>query len=147
MSSEHLSPRERELARPVAVLVVEDDILVRLTAADYLRDAGYSVIEAANGAEALDVFASGEPVDVVFTDVQMPGAMDGLMLARWVRDHRPETEVLVTSGKSGDGVSSGLIAGDAFFPKPYRLDAVSARIGALASPYPRVSTVLPKGRL
>ena len=142
MNSEHPSPRERELARPVAVLVVEDDILVRLTAAGYLRDAGYSVIEAANAAEALEVFASGESVDVIFTDIQMPGATDGLMLARWVRDHHPETEVLVTSGKGGDGVSSELIAGDAFFPKPYRLDAVVARIRALASPYPRVSVVL-----
>src|ERR1700756_2939643 len=125
--SERLS-RECEMPRQRVILVVEDDILARVTVADYLRDAGYTVIEAANAAEALQIFASGEPVDVVFTDIQMPGAMDGLMLARWVRDHHPETEVLVTSGKSGDGVSSGLIAGgliagDAFFPKPYRLDA------------------------
>jgi CheY-like chemotaxis protein len=70
--SEHLS-RECELPRQRVILVVEDDILVRLTAADYLRDAGNTVIEAANAAEALDVFMSGEPVDVVFTDVQMPG--------------------------------------------------------------------------
>jgi CheY-like chemotaxis protein len=131
-------PRQR------VILVVEDDILVRVTVADYLRDAGYKVIEAANAAEALQIFASGEPVDVIFTDIQMPGAMDGLMLARWVRDHHPETEVLVTSGKGGDGVSSELIAGDAFFPKPYRLDAVAARIRALASPYPRVRAVLPQ---
>ena len=131
-------PRQR------VVLVVEDDILVRVTVADYLRDAGYKVIEAANAAEALQIFACGEPVDVVFTDIQMPGAMDGLMLARWVRDHHPETEVLVTSGKGRDGVSSGLIADDAFFPKPYRLDAVAARIGALASPHPRASVVLPQ---
>jgi CheY-like chemotaxis protein len=116
----------------LTVLVVEDDVLVRLTAAEYLRETGDSVIEAANASEALSVFASGQEVDVVFTDVQMPGAMDGLMLARWVRERRPRTEVLVTSGKGDDAVSSGLIARDAFFPKPYRIGAVAARIRASA---------------
>jgi CheY-like chemotaxis protein len=131
--SEHLS-RECELPRQRVILVVEDEILVRLTAADYLRDAGYSVIEAANAAEALEIFASGEAVDVVFTDVQMPGAMDGSMLARWVHEYHPDTEVLVTSGQGDGAVSSGLIAPDAFFPKPYLLQAVAARI---------VSTIVP----
>lgn len=131
-------PRQR------VILIVEDDILVRVTVADYLRDAGYKVIEAANAAEALQIFASGEPVDVVFTDIQMPGTMDGLMLTRWVRKHHPDIEVLVTSGKGHDEASSGLIAHDAFFPKPYRLDAVAAHIRALASPYPRVSVGLPR---
>jgi DNA-binding response OmpR family regulator len=114
-----------------AVLVVEDEILVRVTVAGYLREAGYKVFEAADAAEARDVFTS-EAVDVVFTDVQMPGAMDGLRLAHWVRKHHPETEVLVTSGKGDDAVSSGLIARDAFFSKPYLLEAVAARIRASA---------------
>jgi len=69
--SENLS-RECGAIRQPVVLVVEDDVLVRLTIADYLRDARYAVIEAANAVEALEVFASGVPVDVVFTDVQMP---------------------------------------------------------------------------
>jgi CheY-like chemotaxis protein len=129
--SEQLS-REREvahdLARQPVVLVVEDDILVRLTVADYLRDARYAVIEAANAAEALEVFAF---VDVVFTDVQMPGAMDGLMLVLWVYEHHPHVQVLVTSGKGDAALSSGLIADDAFFAKPYRLEAVGARIRSL----------------
>jgi DNA-binding response OmpR family regulator len=114
-----------------AVLVVEDEILVRVTVAGYLREAGYKVFEAVDAAEARDVFTS-EAVDVVFTDVQMPGAMDGLRLARWVREHHPETEVLVTSGKGDDAISSGLIARDAFFSKPYLLEAVAARIRASA---------------
>jgi CheY-like chemotaxis protein len=114
----------------LAVLVVEDDVLVRLTAADYLRETGYSVIEAANAAEALAVFASGQEVDVVFTDVQMPGAMDGLMLARWIRKYHPNTEVLVTSGKVDSADLAGRVAHDAFFAKPYRLEAVAARIRA-----------------
>src|SRR5262249_23105078 len=69
-------------------------------------------------AEAITVFDSEQIVDVVFTDVQMPGAMDGLMLAHWVYEHHPGTKVLVTSGKGDAAVSSGLVAGDAFFSKP-----------------------------
>jgi CheY-like chemotaxis protein len=113
------------------VLVVEDDILVRLTIADYLRGAGYAVFEAANAAEAAAVFASGERVDIVFTDVQMPGAMDGLMLARWVQENYPGTPVLITSGKGDAAFSSGVIADGAFFSKPYRLEAVANRIRSL----------------
>lgn len=120
------------MTRQRVILVVKDEILVRFTVADYLRDVGYSVIEAANAGEAIEVFASVEAVDVVFTDVQMPGVMDGLRLARWVQRHHPRTEVLVTSGKGDDVVSSGLVADDAFFSKPYRLEAVAARIRASA---------------
>jgi Response regulator receiver domain len=72
----------RAATRRQAVLIVEDEIPVWSTIAGYLRDAGYVVVEAANAAEALKVFASGEPVDVIFTDGQMPGARDRLMLAR-----------------------------------------------------------------
>jgi DNA-binding NtrC family response regulator len=129
-SSEHLF-QECLVTRRQAVLVVEDEILVRLTVADYLRGVGYGVVEAANATEALEVFASGEPVDVVFTDVQMPGDMDGLMLVRWVYEHHPGVEVLVTSGKGDAAVSSGLIPDDAFFSKPYALDDVASRIHSL----------------
>ena len=113
------------------VLIVEDDILVRLTIADYIRGAGYAVFEAANAAEAVAVFASGERVDVVFTDVQMPGVMDGLMLARWVQEHHPSVQVLVTSGKGDADISSGLMPDDAFYSKPYSLEAVADRIRSL----------------
>jgi len=128
--SEQPSP-ECELSRKPVVLVVEDDVLVRFMIADYLRDARYAVIEAADATKALEVFASGVTVDVVFTDVQMPGAMDGLMLMRWVHERHPDIQVLVASGKGDAAVSSGLIAGGAFFSKPYRLEAVAARIHSL----------------
>jgi CheY-like chemotaxis protein len=129
-SCEHLSEECIE-TRPRVVLVVEDEILVRLTIADYLRGAGYSVIEAADAAEALAVFASGEAVDVVFTDVQMPGSMDGLMLVRWIHEHHPGIQVLITSGRGDSALSSGLITDHAFFPKPYPLDEVASRIHSL----------------
>lgn len=127
--SEHLC-QECASTRRRSVLVVEDEILVRLTIADHLRGAGYAIIEAANAAEAIAVFTSGEPVHIVFTDVQMPGAMDGLMLARWVREHHPGVQVLVTSGKGDAAVSCGLSDG-AFISKPYPLEAVATRIQSL----------------
>lgn len=119
------------MRRP-AVLVVEDEILIRFMVADYLRSAGYIVVEAANAADALEVLTSGERVDIMFTDVQMPGTMDGLMLVRWIYENRPNVQVLVTSGKGDDAaLSSGLIAGESFFSKPYALDVVASRIRSL----------------
>ena len=119
------------MARQAVVLVVEDEIPVRETVADYLRDAGYTVIEAAIMNEALEVFASGERVDVVFIDVHLRGTVDGLMLALWVYQHHPHVRVLVTSGKGDVPVSSGYVAEDLFFSKPYRLEALAARIRSL----------------
>jgi DNA-binding NtrC family response regulator len=117
-----------EPSRRRVVLVVEHEILVRITTADYLRDAGYGVIEAANAAEAIAVFGSGEPVDVVFTDIQMPGLMDGAALARWVCDHHPRTPVLLTSGNDDLVQSAEFLARDAFLPKPYLLEDVASSV-------------------
>src|SRR5262245_1612910 len=131
MASPQPRPRQGVATRRPVVLVVEDEFLVRLTIADYLRGFGYTVAEAANAAEALEVFVAGEAVDVVFTDVQMPGDMDGLMLVSWLHEHYPGTEVLVTSGKGDAAVSSGLVAGEVFFSKPYALEEVASHIRSL----------------
>jgi len=116
------------VTRRSVILIVEDDILCRVSAAEHLRSVGYEVAEAADAGEAITILDSGENVDAVFTDVQMPGAMDGLMLAHWVYVHHPGTEVLVTSGKGDAAVSSGLVAGDAFFSKPYSVAEVASHI-------------------
>jgi response regulator RpfG family c-di-GMP phosphodiesterase len=76
-SCEHPSQACEATHRRV-VLVVEDEALVRLTIADYLRDCGYVVAEAGDANEALEIFASGEPVDVVFTDVESLAPWTGL---------------------------------------------------------------------
>ena len=84
------------MAPAEAVLVVEDDVLIRLVIAAYLRDCGYRVLEAASGAEAVQLLerdAAG--ISVVLTDVEMPGAMDGFALARWIRRERPGVEVVI----------------------------------------------------
>ena len=78
------------------VLVVEDDVLVRLVIAGYLRDCGYRVLEAASADEAVRLLQRGEAqVDVVLTDVEMPGEMDGFALSQWVRRERPDLEVVM----------------------------------------------------
>ena len=78
------------------ILVVEGDVLVRMPIAQYLRDCGYKVIEASNADEAIQVLLHQEtPVDVVFSDIDMPGAVDGFELAKWIHEHRPGLDVLL----------------------------------------------------
>ena len=78
------------------ILLVEGDVLVRMPISQYLRDCGYKVIEAANAEEAMTVLSHKETtIDIVFTDIEMPGAVDGFGLAQWVRQHRPGLEVLL----------------------------------------------------
>jgi len=80
------------------VLVVDDEPLLRLNATDALEEAGCRVIEAANADEAIEVMESGEHVDLLVTDIRMPGSMSGLGLTRAIRSRWPEVKVMVTSG-------------------------------------------------
>ena len=110
---------------PRSVLVVEDDMLIRLMITDELRDRGFGVIEAANADEAVILLQSQAPVDLVFTDVRMPGSMDGIGLAKLVRETRPELKVVVASGDLPPDVCQAI---DAFFRKPYDPNMVAKRI-------------------
>jgi CheY-like chemotaxis protein len=124
-------PKQHALRRytPV-VMIVEDHFLTRCTAAVYLREAGYSVIEAATAGEAISVLDSGTRVDLVFSDVYMPGGLDGHGLARWVAQHQPAVPVLLTSAAPQD--SALLAAGSArLLPKPYLLTEVERLIAGL----------------
>lgn len=102
-------------AAAAVVLVVEDEVLVRLAAAQHLRRAGYEVLEASNADEALRLLATVD-VDVVFSDITMPGSMDGLGLVDWVRRHRHQVATIVTSGALQPAAGYGM-----FLSKPYRL--------------------------
>jgi CheY-like chemotaxis protein len=126
-------PHAENEARQAIVLVVEDEILVRSAVAEHLRGSGYAVIEAANAAEAIALFNSGEPIDVVFSDVHMPGAMDGLDLARWVDRHQPFVPVLLTSGNRDARTPPAR----SFLPKPYRMGDVLNRLHSLLAQVPR----------
>ena len=107
--------QEQSSAAPV-VLIVENDVLLRLVTASNLRDAGFEVIEAANCAEALRVLDC-IPVDVLFSDIDMPGNIDGLALAQWVHRSQADTRIILTSGEARTPGDVKEYA--SFLPKPY----------------------------
>ena len=90
--------REQLPSEPApVVLIVEDDVLLRLTIAGSLRDAGFEVLEAANAAEAVQILKC-IPVDALFSDIDMPGRMDGCALAQWVHQRELNVRIILTSG-------------------------------------------------
>ena len=99
---------------PKSILVVEDEVLIRADLADQLRDNGYIVIEAAGGAEALNVLHSEITLDLVITDRRMPGPIDGLELARQIRAEFPFLKVIMVSAEPPDPCDCI----DAVFGKP-----------------------------
>jgi len=112
---------------PVAVLVVEDDVLVRYCAVDALSEGGFRVLEAATAPGAMALLER-EHVDVLFTDVNMPGEFDGLELARRVRRRWPHVAVAITSGR---GCPDQIVDGVRFVPKPYMPDRLARFIGKM----------------
>jgi CheY-like chemotaxis protein len=116
------------------ILVVEDDLLLRCTLAEWLRDQGHEVVEAVSGDEAATVLSSIMTVDLVITDVQMPGSLNGLQLARNIRAAFPSLPVVVVSGQPQPATFDEVGAA-AFLLKPYDFDQL---IGCIAALTPRV---------
>ena len=106
-----------ESKRPV-VLIVEDEFLLRMDAADIIAAAGFEVVEAENADRAIEILESRRDITVVFTDIQMPGSMDGLKLAQAVRGRWPPIKIVATSGRV-DVRQADLPEGGRFIPKPY----------------------------
>jgi CheY-like chemotaxis protein len=123
-------PQPRGSSNARTILVAEDEVLVRAMVSEYLRDHGYEVVEAADAAEALAVFDAGVQVDIVFSDVQMPGSMDGAMLADVVR-LRYRIPVLLTTGDHMRAAALSLADTVMLLPKPYALDDVVRHVEAL----------------
>jgi CheY-like chemotaxis protein len=119
------------MSHRATVLIVEDEFLIAINASAVFEKAGFDTVEASNADEAIAVLQERD-VDVVFTDIRMPGSMDGLKLARYVRDRWPPIKIMVTSGhhpiQNGD-----LPDGGVFLPKPYTDAAIIAAIGQLKS--------------
>jgi len=111
----------------ITVLVVEDEPLVRMDIADQLEELGFLVVEAANASEAVSVLATRDDIQVMFTDVDMPGSMDGLMLAAAVRDRWPPVKIIVTSGHRNVSISD-LPKDSLFFDKPYSGKAIASAV-------------------
>jgi CheY-like chemotaxis protein len=106
-----------ESNRPV-VLIVEDEFLLRMDAVDMIKAAGFDAIEASNADEAIEILEARRDITVVFTDIQMPGSMDGLKLARAVRGRWPPIKIVATSGHVGVR-DADLPEGGRFLAKPY----------------------------
>ena len=122
-----------QLALPLAhtILVVEDDVLIRFMIADDLMANGYRIIQAASADEALQVMQSSAHLDLILTDIRMPGSMDGLTLAAKARAQWPHLKIIVLSGDLPAVTST--IPADAFLPKPYCSSAVLIRVKQLLS--------------
>jgi CheY-like chemotaxis protein len=113
-----------ESGTPV-VLIVEDELLVRMDAAEMIGAAGFEVVEAADADEAIEILETRSDIAVVFTDIQMPGSMDGLKLARAVRGRWPPIKIIATSGRHRIGETE-LPEGGRFLSKPYSARQVTS---------------------
>jgi CheY-like chemotaxis protein len=111
-------PRSAKNAHPPVVLVIEDEFFLRMNIVSCLQEAGYAVVEAVTGEEAIALCHSGTSIDVVFTDVNLGGYASGWDVAECFRTVRPGVPVVYTSGRSLD--AGRCVAGSAFVPKPYR---------------------------
>ncbi|MRG56769.1 response regulator [Phyllobacterium sp. SYP-B3895] len=100
------------------VLVVEDSAIIRMGAVDLVLSAGYEALEAGDAEEAIRVLESRDDIDLVFTDVQMPGTMDGIKLSHYIRDRWPPVKLIIASGAAILEESS-LPVESRFFTKPY----------------------------
>lgn len=114
------------------ILVVEDDVLVRMPIAQYLRDCGYKVVEAVSADEAIAVLTHRETVvDVVFSDIEMPGSIDGFGLAKWIRQNRPDLDVVLAGTVPRTVECAKKLCEAGSLPKPYEAQAVHNHIRRL----------------
>ena len=122
-----MQPNARK--RPV-VLIVEDEYLVRTGTRDAVETAGFDVLEAGDADEAIAILTARNDVSLIFTDVHMPGSMDGLKLVHFVRDRWPPVKIVATSGRVRI-TDSDLPEGGRFLPKPYSAGEITATLHEL----------------
>jgi CheY-like chemotaxis protein len=116
--------------RKPVVLVVEDDALLRLDAVETVKEAGFEVLEAADADVAIASLRARPDIVVVFTDIELPGSMDGLMLAAAIRDHWPWIRVIAASGNFGSD-EQRLPTGEPLLVKPYSSHVLKRSISEL----------------
>lgn len=126
----------------IVVLLVEDEVLIRMTMADALIDAGYRVVEAGNAEEALTVLRARDDVRLLVTDVRMPGALDGFALARRVGAEWPGIGILIASGHAMLG-DEAVPEGTLFLRKPFSDAELLHQVRALAATGAVVPTIAP----
>ncbi len=122
---------DQAMAAPV-VLIVENEVLVRMAVAAYLRECGFRVVEARTAAEALRVFESDITIDVLFCGVDIPGDMDGFSLSQRIRRERPQTKIILTSGARRSAEEAGTLCEQGpHLAKPYDHRDLERRIRRL----------------
>jgi DNA-binding NtrC family response regulator len=109
---------------------VEDEAILRVSTANIIRDEGFEVIEAANAHEAIALLQTNTPVDIVMTDVKMPGTIDGVGLTLFIRANRPALKVVMTSANLSASPAGCHV--DTFIPKPYGASQVLRLIRSLS---------------
>jgi CheY-like chemotaxis protein len=114
------SDKENGKAKSPTILIVEDEALVRISMAEEFRDSGFRVLEACNAEEALQIFGASEPIELMISDVNMPG-MDGVALAIWVQSNFPDVRIVMVSGAASNRTA---ITGVVFIEKPFALDNI-----------------------
>jgi DNA-binding response OmpR family regulator len=116
--------------RVPTMLIVDDEALLRVALSHYLQECGFTVLEAVSADEALLILdRGGIAIDLVLTDVTLPGSLDGFGLSSWIRKNRPGLPVFLVSGDQKKVVAAKeLCAGEPFFAKPYDLDLLVMRI-------------------
>ena len=112
------------------VLIVEDEFFVRADAVAFMEHSGFTVYEASNAAEAIELLETHPDIRAVFTDIHMPGTMDGLKLAHIVRRRWPPVKLILTSGYARPPAED-MPVGSAFVAKPYRLEKVADNLRAM----------------
>ena len=122
-----MTPEVSPAPEPTRVMIVEDDGLVRFPIAEALRDLGLEVIEASDAEEAWSYLLSGQTVDLIFSDIQMPGSMDGIELACRVQERFAHIIIVLTSGRRSRRSTDH----PNFLAKPYRLADVTRLITSL----------------
>jgi len=120
---------------PATILVVEDEVLIRLAVADYLRACGYRVLEASTGEEAQAIFGNDQHIEVLLTDIDLGRGMNGFALAAWVRHEHPDVRILLTSGVARMAQTAGDLCELPLLKKPYPheklAEEIRRRLGAL----------------
>src|SRR5262249_29518567 len=116
------------------VLVVEDVALVRLLVVDYLRASGFDAVEAASAEDAMQMMEAGTEVDVVFSDIVMPGHTDGVALAHWVKAPHPKAKIVLGSGVAAAAERAEALGFGEPLAKPYRQRAIELRMREVLAP-------------
>jgi len=120
---------QEDQPRPT-VLVVDDEAAIRGFLYDYLSECGFNPLTVESGDEAVRLLENDNTIELVFSDVRMPGSMDGFDLARWVIAHRPGLPILLTSGDLGKVNATRELVGTEIVPKPYDFDVVVRKMHA-----------------